>query len=232
MAIPSRGIGWSTEDNLLWQISKQLEQLTNVTAKGCTTTTTTTTAPVYRVYTALLTQTGTSTTNAVGDLPLLPGTTYVIIDNDSGTADFTNVGAPNNDPGTFFVATGTTPNSWGVNLLGQLRYDSGAPTVIVLENTIGNIWFEYRLPGIYRCYSDNLFTQDKTTVFISDTVNTKSDTSIDPLQMRVLCSIDTGGQPSFLNIFTGTVAPSYQDDIITNDGNLQYYVTFEIRVYN
>lgn len=26
MPIPSRGIGWSTTDNLLWQISKQLEQ--------------------------------------------------------------------------------------------------------------------------------------------------------------------------------------------------------------
>jgi hypothetical protein len=232
MAIPSRGIGWSTEDNLLWQISKQLEQLTNVTAKGCTTTTTTTTAPAYKVYTALLTQTGTSTPNAVGDLPLLPGTTYQIVDNDGGTADFTNVGAPNNNPGTYFVATGTTPTSWGDNLLGQLEYDSGAPTVIVLENTIGNIYFIYRNPGQYRCYSDNLFTENKTTVFISDTVNTKSDTSIDPLQMRVLCSIDKGDQPSFLNIFTGTVAPSYEDDIITNTGNLQYYVTLEIRVYN
>lgn len=26
MAIPSRGIGWSTQDNLLWQIAKQMEQ--------------------------------------------------------------------------------------------------------------------------------------------------------------------------------------------------------------
>lgn len=44
MAIPSRQIGWSTTDNLLWQISKQLEYLTQVTA-NCTTTTTTTVAP-------------------------------------------------------------------------------------------------------------------------------------------------------------------------------------------
>jgi hypothetical protein len=231
MAIPSRGIGWSTEDNLLWQISKQLEQLTNVTAKGCITTTTTTTLPAYRVYTALLTQTGSNSSNAVTDLPLLPGTTYVINGNDGGTADFTNVGAPNNNDGTYFVATGTTPNSWGDNLLGQLEYDSGAPTVIVLENTIGNIYFTYRSVGQYRCYSDNLFTQDKTTVFISDTINTKSPTNIDPLQMRVLCSIDIAEQPSFLNIFTGTVTPSYEDDIISNP-ELQFYVTFEIRVYN
>ena len=46
MAIPSRGIGWSTTDNLLWQISKQLEQLMSVVAQGNTYPTTTTTTTV------------------------------------------------------------------------------------------------------------------------------------------------------------------------------------------
>jgi len=32
MAIPSKQIGWGTEENLLWQISKQLEGLTGVAA--------------------------------------------------------------------------------------------------------------------------------------------------------------------------------------------------------
>jgi hypothetical protein len=232
MAIPSRQIGWSTEDNLLWQISKQLEQLTNVTAKGCITTTTTTTLPAYRVYTALLTQSGGDGPTSVMDLPLVVDITYQIVDNDGGTADFTNVGAPNNTVGTFFSATGTTPNSWGDNLLGELRFNTGAPTAIVLENTLGNISFEYKGPGDYRCRSNDLFTINKTTVFISDTINTKSDNSVDPLQMRVLCSIDTAEQPSVLKIFTGTVAPSYEDGIITYTANLQFYVTFEIRVYN
>jgi len=48
MAIPSRQIGWGAQENLLWQISKQLEQLINVTGAGNTyptTTTTTTVAP-------------------------------------------------------------------------------------------------------------------------------------------------------------------------------------------
>jgi hypothetical protein len=47
MAIPSRQIGWGTQDNLLWQISKQLELLIKVTSKcnDCNTTTTTTTTP-------------------------------------------------------------------------------------------------------------------------------------------------------------------------------------------
>lgn len=44
MGIPSKQIGWSTEANLLWQISKQLETLIKVTS-SLTTTTTTTVAP-------------------------------------------------------------------------------------------------------------------------------------------------------------------------------------------
>ena len=46
MAIPSRQIGWSTQSNLLWQISKRLELLIKVMgANNTTTTTTTTVAP-------------------------------------------------------------------------------------------------------------------------------------------------------------------------------------------
>jgi hypothetical protein len=96
MAIPSRGIGWSTEDNLLWQISKQLEQLTNVTAQSCTncttttstsssTTTTTTTLPPYKVYTALLERTGATAPTAT------------ILENTLGTITFGYTG-PGNYP--------------------------------------------------------------------------------------------------------------------------------------
>jgi hypothetical protein len=47
MAIPSRQIGQSAEANLLWNISKQLERLIQVTGTSipATTTTTTTAAP-------------------------------------------------------------------------------------------------------------------------------------------------------------------------------------------
>lgn len=45
MGINSKQIGWSQESNLLWQISKQLDQLIKVTASLTTTTTTTTAAP-------------------------------------------------------------------------------------------------------------------------------------------------------------------------------------------
>jgi hypothetical protein len=55
MAIPNRQIGWSTTDNLLWQISKQLEYLTKVTYANSTTTTTSTTtvAPTTTTTTTL-----------------------------------------------------------------------------------------------------------------------------------------------------------------------------------
>lgn len=43
MGIPSRQIGWGTKSNLLWQISKQLEQLICARIGACSTTTSTTT---------------------------------------------------------------------------------------------------------------------------------------------------------------------------------------------
>ena len=56
MAIPSQQIGWSQKSKLLWQISKQLERLTRVTATAAvptTTTTTTTVAPTTTTTTTL-----------------------------------------------------------------------------------------------------------------------------------------------------------------------------------
>jgi hypothetical protein len=54
MAIPNRQIGWSTKSNLLWQISKQLERLTQVMGRNITTTTSTTTvAPTTTTTTTL-----------------------------------------------------------------------------------------------------------------------------------------------------------------------------------
>ena len=118
----------------------------------------------YKVYTALLTQSGASDSQSIDTGSLTIGVTYYIA-NDSPGMDFTNVGALNNDLGTSFVATGTTPASWG-SAEGEgnatISYDLGAPTVTVLQNTIGNIWFVYNDPGNYIINSDNLFTVNKT----------------------------------------------------------------------
>jgi hypothetical protein len=100
----------------------------------------------YKVYTALLTQDGEGNQPAyISSSDLAIGVTYKIIA--SNGADFTNVGSPNNDTDTYFVATGTTPNSWGE--VGELLYDASAPVVTVLENTIGYVYLEYINTGEY-----------------------------------------------------------------------------------
>jgi len=119
-------------------------------------------APVapYKVYTALVSQSGSDDPQGITSGNLTIGATYQIIDNEGSGWDFTNVGAPNNEIGTYFVATGTTPNSWGID--GQLGFNLGAPVVTVLENTIGNVWFVYNDSGEYRMGSNSLFTINKT----------------------------------------------------------------------
>jgi hypothetical protein len=123
----------------------------------------------YKVYTALLTQSGGDDIYSINSGSLTVGVTYSIAVSSVEppyTYDFTNVGAPNNDNGTYFVATGTTPNSWGN---GMLQYNTGAPVVTVLENTIGNIWFNYETNGGYGCQSNNLFTTGKTFILVTPT---------------------------------------------------------------
>lgn len=52
MGVPNKQIGWSQESNLLWQISKQLDELIKVTSK-LTTTTTTTASPTTTTTTTV-----------------------------------------------------------------------------------------------------------------------------------------------------------------------------------
>jgi len=118
----------------------------------------------YKVFTALLTQSGGDNPRGNGSddpYPLEIGVTYSIDVND-GTGDFTNVGAPNNNVGTYFIATGTTPNNWGTPGDVTLGYNIGAPVATVLENTIGNIWFTYVDVGNYSVNSSGLFLSNKT----------------------------------------------------------------------
>lgn len=51
MAIGNRQIGWSQEENLLWEISRQLDKMNSILCTGpCpTTTTTTTVTPIFRL---------------------------------------------------------------------------------------------------------------------------------------------------------------------------------------
>jgi len=110
----------------------------------------------YKVYTALLTQGGGDDPQQIYSGLLNIGTTYKITNNDTGL-DMTNVGAPNNNIDTYFVATGTVPNSWGE---GALDLNTGAPVVTVLENTIGNVYWLYEGEGYYTGNLTNGFIGD------------------------------------------------------------------------
>lgn len=98
MGVPNRQIGWSQESNLLWYILSQLKRLTSIifSLKEAAT-------PKYKVYTALLTQ--------------------------SGTSD---------------------------------------PTIVVLENNIGNIVWERDDVGRYSATLINAFTTNKTFINLSN----------------------------------------------------------------
>jgi hypothetical protein len=119
-------------------------------------------ASPYKVFTALLTQSGTSVGDDQNNGTVLKGRTYQIIDNYNG--DFSNVGAPDNNIGTYFIATSTAiPNSYGG---AALAFNTGAPIANVLDNTIGNIWFTIVADGQYLIYKENNFDQTNTAIFI------------------------------------------------------------------
>ena len=171
----------------------------------------------YQVFTALLTQSGESDDQSlnVGDL-LTIGVTYRInYESSVRTSDFTNVGAPNNNPGTYFMATGTTPNSWDETT--SLEYNPGAPVATVLENTIGYIWFTYVSPGNYSIYSSDLFLNNKTTLSIN--------LMGDDIETGYLC-LSYIQNTELLGIVTGTESGGSQDNV------LSWKTPIEIRVYN
>ena len=182
-------------------------------------------APVkpYKVFTALLTQNGTSNIVPLISGPLVVGVTYKITTSYTDD-DFTNVGGPlityddeYND--TYFVATGTTPNTWGSIAPTELEYDEGAPEVIVLENTIGNIWFTYEDIGSYFIYSDGLFSpQSKSCIVYSGTTSDDGG----PTMYFVYASI---ADSTFAKIFVSDPTDSSEDSALGN-----YLI--EIRVYN
>jgi hypothetical protein len=174
----------------------------------------------YKVYTALLTQSGGDNPQSIYEGELTIGVTYLINGDAIGDGcDFTNVGAPNNNQGTYFVASGTTPNWNGTINPDMLTYNLGAPTVpIVLENTIGNIWFTYETVGHYQLNSNGLFSSHKSCVVHSGTTS------------------DDGGSTTYF-VYSSVIDYTYVKIFITDttgyqeDNALGNYL-IEIRVYN
>jgi hypothetical protein len=175
----------------------------------------------YKVYTALLTQSGGNDAYGTQAGTLTVGVTYTIFDSIAGD-DFTNVGGPlivnNNDfNGASFVATATTPANW----VGQtgLSYNTGAPVVTVLENTIGNIWWTYNDVGNYYCNSNTLFTPNKTYTVISQTIGDEGSFEKSATTIELSSSI--------IWVFSGINAAGG-----TPANGILYVTPIEIRVYN
>lgn len=171
--------------------------------------------PTYKVYTALLTQSGWDAPETKIDGSLTIGVTYYIDQVQDGVyGDFTNVGAPNNEVGTFFVATGNEPNSFGKT---TLSYNLGAPVVTVLENTIGNIWFSYDDKGGYIINGN--FPESKTVFVISNIGEVPAD------------SISIRGYIDINNIYIATTSVNFTGNS-ENLNNILFNTPIEIRVYN
>lgn len=117
----------------------------------------------YKKFTALLIQSnGTSGFNVYGGSGYFnKGYTYRITDNPNNT-DLSSYGAPNNDVGTFFIANQDAALPLDLSL--SLEGDFGAPIAYVLENTIGNVWFEFNSDGEYFFRSDYLFGNDANLI--------------------------------------------------------------------
>ena len=123
----------------------------------------------YKVFTALLTQSGGDAPTQVGSGNIIEGVRYSFVEYEVEGWDFTNVGGPKYPAAFSFTATVTAaPILWGGV---TLEYNAGAPVVNVLENTIGNIWFTYSSEGSYLITSDALFTENKTILFASSINN-------------------------------------------------------------
>jgi hypothetical protein len=175
----------------------------------------------YKVYTALLTQDGSSEEEVINSGPVEIGTTYSVGTPKPHTPwDFTNVGGPKYPDDYTFVATSSDiPNSYGS---ASLSFDLGAPVVTVLENTIGDIWFTYNSVGNYSINSDNCFSDNKTVVMSSPKGYIESPADI--------CSFDVSWTTS--NSDQINISSYFNNELADDALNYGGAAMIEIRVYN
>jgi hypothetical protein len=171
----------------------------------------------YKVFTALLTQSGGDNTVGVsGEEGIINiGVTYYISENPNND-DLTIYGAPNNEAGTYFIANQTGILNYTDSLL--LTYNTGAPVATVLENTIGNIWFDYEDIGEYWLNSNGLFTTNKT-ILMQDQQFNRNDTDNRYFIRGV-----------YVNPNVTIIATADSNDSGVN--SVLYNTPIEIRVYN
>ena len=170
----------------------------------------------YKVYTALLTQSGGNDPQTITSGALQIGVSYTIsIPIGEGPAyDFSNVGGPISPNNFSFVSIShDIPNNYGN---ATLSYNTGAPSIKkVLENTIGNIWFTYVGEGSYGLNSDGLFEENNTFCSISTTSD-----NMDPSATFTIPVVESN------------VIEIHSDADLNKTDSLLNRTPIEIRVYN
>ena len=166
----------------------------------------------YKVYSALLTQSGNGTsTQTTG--PLIIGARYIIttyISDDDFTSVANVISGTVNTDNCEFIAIGTTPDNY---LNGSTLTDTGAPVATVLENTLGVV---------------PTYTYDNTGTFILDTQTNNPNCFI------IIGQVGQAYLTSYTLIYngvyeltTGNIGGAYAP---SNDVLIQ--TSIEIRVYN
>ena len=141
MAIPSRQIGWGTEENLLWQISKQLESLTKVVYNIPNNTTTTST-----------TSTTTSTTTATpvpGNVEIAASSDFDIV-GDFTIEMFVNVSNFDGFPRPYSFGAYPAPNAISIEGGGSSLYfwANGAPLLSASISFAPGTWYHICVTGV------------------------------------------------------------------------------------
>ena len=178
-------------------------------------------ARLYKSYTALLTQSGGDDPQTISSGALTAGVTYEFGGvSEQGNWDFSNVGGPVYPKEYTFVATASEePNNWeGVS---ALNYNTGAPVVTVLENTIGNIVWKYDGDGYSIGIStDGLFVLNKSWFVINGNQDGTDD-------FRYVMT-DAGDNN---NVYINTFKIN-SSGVKTYSSNMLLNTPIEIRVYN
>ena len=186
--------------------------------------------PAYKVYTALLTQSGGNDIMSQNIGFLTIGVSYIINDTQIGM-DFTNVGALNNNVGTYFIAIGTTPNSWGIDVgAAVLNYSTGAPVATVMENTLGfNPIFMYGTQGGYvmreSIYGGEMQRWQQNNIPITVFINCGNNTS--NYQFTAKANFTYEEAQFYINSFN---LDTPEDDVLSDVDGF-YKTSLEIRVY-
>jgi hypothetical protein len=139
MAIPSKQIGWSTRANLLWQISKQLENLTRVMYNGggtSTTTSTTTVAPTTTTTSTTVAGSTTTTTTAVAGSYAYGASTSNYVDRPTACAATISI------PLALYAATSDQ------SAVTRFYTDAGLTNPYLGDNTSYYVYFRSSVPGV------------------------------------------------------------------------------------